>query len=123
MTILNQANFKKASEKIIDIVRLEEQGCVIKHIIDDVAECYGKLLLKYARELVAAADENEPTTETSCNCDEDYFDDEDGGIAHACIRTAQIKNIDFSDDGVTTINMRHGDPIIFKDISEVMFIS
>lgn len=121
---MNQANFKKASEKIIDIVRLGEQECVVKRIIGDVAECYGKLLLKYARELVAAADENEPQiSEMSCNCDEDYFDDEDDGIAHACIRTAQIKSIDFADDGVTTINMRHGDPIIFKDISEVMFIS
>ena len=121
--ILNQEKFKKASEKISEIVRLADQRVAIRYINDDVAECYGKLLLKYARELVAAADENEPTTETSCNCDEDYFDDEDDGIAHACIRTAQIKSIDFSDDGVTTINMRHGDPIIFKDISEVMFIS
>ena len=121
---MNKANFKKASEKIIDIVRLEEQGCVLKHISGDVADCYGKLLLKYARELIAAADENEAqNSETSCDCDEDYFDDEDDGVAHACLRTAQMKNIDFSKDGVTTINMRNGEPIIFKDISEVMFIS
>ena len=120
---MNQANFKKASEKISEIVLMAEQRVAIKHINSDVAECYGKLLLKYARELIAAADENEPTTETSCSCDEDYFGDEDDGIAHATLRTAQIKSIDFSDDGVTTINMRHGDPIIFKDISEVMFIS
>ena len=120
---MNQENFKKTSEKISEIVRLADQRVAIRYINDDVAECYGELLLKYARELVATADENEPTTETSCNCDEDYFDDEDDGIAHACIRTAQIKSIKFSDDGVTTINMRHGDPIIFKDISEVMFIS
>ena len=121
---MNQANFKKASEKISEIVLMAEQRVAIKHINSDVAECYGKLLLKYARELIAAADENEAqNSETSCDCDEDYFDDEDDGVAHACLRTAQMKNIDFSKDGVTTINMRNGEPIIFKDISEVMFIS
>ena len=55
--------------------------------------------------------------------DDKDFDDEDSGIAHACIRTAQIKSFDFSENGVTKINMRNGEPIIFKDISEVMFIS
>lgn len=121
---MDKEKFKKASEKISEIVHMAEQRVSIKHINNDVADCYGKLLLKYARELVAAADENEPQiSETSCNCDEDYFDDEDDGIAHACIRTAQIKSIDFSEDGAAAIRMRNGDPIIFKDISEVMFIS
>ena len=84
----------------------------------EIEEQAERLIIAKSAELLKLAEPKK-----SCECGEDDFDDEDDGIAHACIRTAQIKSIDFSEDGVTTIYMRHGEPIIFKDISEVMFIS
>jgi len=119
--------------KKLDREKIAECIAGLRVLIDDwtkvetreIEEQAERLIIAKSAELVKFAESN--NSEMACNCygecDEDDFDDEDDGIAHACIRTAQIKSIDFSEDGVTKINMRHGEPIIFKDISEVMFIS
>lgn len=100
-------------------MEFEDTLCELDEMIDDfesvknpdVEEQVRNLLVEKARELIEVAD-NEDFDE----------DDEDDGIAHATLRTAQIKSIDFSEDGVTTVNMRSGEPLIFKDVFEIMFI-
>ena len=68
---MDKEKFDKASLKICELVKLITVDCTIRFIRKDLCENtkkYDELLLKYATELVDAANDKPKKSEMACNC-------------------------------------------------------
>ena len=65
---MDTEKFDKADLKIRELVKLVTIDSNIKLIREDLCEKYDELLLKYATELVDAANDKPKKSEMACNC-------------------------------------------------------
>ena len=65
---MNRQKFDNADLKIRELVKLVTVDSSIKLIREDLCEKYDELLLKYATELVDAANDKSKKSEMACNC-------------------------------------------------------
>ena len=65
---MDKEKFDKADLKIRELVKLVTVDSEIKLIREDLCEKYDELLLKYATELVDAANDKPKKSEMACNC-------------------------------------------------------
>ena len=65
---MDREKFDKADLKIRELVKLVTVDSNIKLIREDLCEKYDELLLKYATELVDAANDKPKKSEMACNC-------------------------------------------------------
>ena len=65
---MDKEKFDKANLKIRELVELVRIDSTITVIREDLCEKYDELLLKYATELVDAANDKSKKSEMACNC-------------------------------------------------------
>ena len=65
---MDRQKFDKADLKIRELVKLVTVDSSIKFIREDLCEKYDELLLKYATELIDAANDKSKKSEMACNC-------------------------------------------------------